>query len=136
MNFLISSYLWLLPIVLTPIIIYLFNRRKFKNIHFSSIKFLNMLNKKKIKKINIINIILILIRTLIVLFFILMMSRPTYKGSNNFSDTNSSILYIVIDNSFSMYNQLENSIKQKISNIQFKLVHLKNIKELNQECIC
>ena len=65
MSFLGPIYLWLLPLVSVPLIIYLLNRRKTKNIYYSTLRFLKYLNKDSIKKINFINNLLLVIRTLI-----------------------------------------------------------------------
>ena len=48
-------------------------------------------SKKSIKKVNLINILLIIIRTLIILFFILMMSRPFYNANYDSSKDISSV---------------------------------------------
>ena len=117
MNFISSLYLWLLPLISLPIIIYLFNRSKYRTILFSSIKFLNQINKKSIKKVNLINILLIIIRTLIILFFILMMSRPFYNANYDSSKDISSVALIGIDNSLSMNNNIDDNINNIISNI-------------------
>ena len=117
MSFITSLYLWLLPLISIPLIIYLFNRNKYKNILFSSIKFLTAINKKSIKKVNLINILLIIIRTLIILFFILMMSRPFYNSNYNASKDISSIALIGIDNSLSMHNTIDSKINNIISEI-------------------
>ena len=118
MNFISSLYLWLLPLISLPIIIYLFNRSKYRTILFSSIKFLNQINKKSIKKVNLINVLLILIRTLIILFFILMMSRPFYNATYNSSKDISSVALIAVDNSLSMHNNID----KNINNIILKIV--------------
>ena len=118
MNFISSLYLWLLPLISLPIIIYLFNRSRYRTILFSSIKFLNQINKKSIKKVNLINLLLILIRTLIILFFILMMSRPFYNATYDSSKDISSVALIAVDNSLSMHNNID----KNINNIILKIV--------------
>ena len=117
MNFLANIYLWLLPLVSIPLIIYLFNRSKYKNYQFSSIKFLIAINKKSIKKINILNILLLIIRTLIILFFIIMMTRPFYSSNFDSSKKSSGYALIVIDNSLSMHQHIDNKLKNTIRKI-------------------
>ena len=72
MSFLSSIYLWLIPLASLPILIHLFFNKKFKVVEFSSIKFLNEIEVDSIRKIKIIEIVLLIIRTLIILFIILM----------------------------------------------------------------
>ena len=170
MFFIESSYLWLFPIAAMPIIIYLFNRKRNLTIDFSSILFLKLLETTSIKKIQIINIVLLIIRTMMIVLFILMLSRPStnssfnvfiilfgfflflinlflpYKKSvakiiisifiaisfiyfgffNNFFNNTSksdnieikdSLIYIVVDNTFSMHNEVNNELKKTLKNI-------------------
>ena len=117
MSFISSIYLWLLPLITVPIIIYLLNRTKHKTVLFSSIKFLELINKKSIKKVNLINILLIIIRTLIILLFILMMSRPFYQKAYESSMDISSVTLIGIDNSISMHKNINSNIDNIILKI-------------------
>ena len=86
-----------------------------KDIHFSSLIFLNKIKDDSIKKINITNILLIIIRTLIVLFFILMMSRPTYNSFYKSTDNIEGSVLIAVDNSISMSKYISN-IKHIVKN--------------------
>jgi len=134
MNFITPFYLWLLPLVSIPLIIYLFNRNKNIRILFSSLFLLNKIKDTTVKKINLINILLLIIRTLIILFFILMLSRPTYSSINDGDISTDSIVVIAVDNSFTMTNLLENKVKKLIHDIlkefnddtYFKIVALDN----------
>ena len=58
-------FVWLIPVI--PTIIFLINRRNYKLVKFSSIKFLTNLKTDKINKIKLINILLLIIRTLILI---------------------------------------------------------------------
>ena len=117
MNFLANIYLWLLPLVSVPLLIYLFNRSNYRNYEYSSIKFLTSINKKSIKKINLLNILLLIIRTLIVLFFIFMMTRPFYNRSFDSKNDADGYALIAIDNSLSMYNNIDTELNKTLTNI-------------------
>ena len=117
MNFLANIYLWLLPLVSVPLLIYLFNRSNDRNYEYSSIKFLTSINKKSIKKINLLNILLLIIRTLIVLFFIFMMTRPFYNRSFDSKNDADGYALIAIDNSLSMYNNIDTELNKTLTNI-------------------
>ena len=117
MNFLANIYLWLLPLVSVPLLIYLFNRSNYRNYEYSSIKFLTSINKKSIKKINLLNILLLIIRTLIVLFFIFMMTRPFYNRSFGSQKDADGYALIAIDNSLSMYNNIDTKLHKTLTNI-------------------
>ena len=110
MSFLSNIFLWLLPLISIPLIIHILNRRKIILVDFSTIRFLNSLKSDSIKKINILQWLLLMLRTLIVLFIILMMSRPILKGyyPRMQIDPSSSLSVILIDDSFSMNGELDN----------------------------
>ena len=79
MDFLSSFYLWLLPLSTLPLIIHLFFNRKYRTIEYSSIEFLKVLKVDSMKKIRIVEILLLILRTLIIIFIILMLSKPTIQ---------------------------------------------------------
>ena len=122
MEFILSSFLWLLPLASIPLIFHLLNNRKFKTISFSSIKLIDSLKTKSIKKLSVINILLLIIRMLIIIFIILSISRPIIKATkaSAIDDPSSLSIVILIDDTFSnMNNYLHNSqidnVREKIS---------------------
>jgi len=116
MNFLGPLYLWLLPLISIPLIIYLLNRKKTKTIYYSTLRFFNIISNEAIKRFNIINNLLLLIRTLIILFFILMLTRPVIS-SNTSNNTGLSSIYLLIDNSYTMHDILNENINIYINKI-------------------
>ena len=103
-DFLSTIYLWLLPLSSLPLLIHLFFNRKYKTIDYSSIEFLKILKVDSMKRIKIVEILLLILRTLIILFIILMLSRPVVQGSfgKAVSSSNPVFCLIAIDDSFSM----------------------------------
>ena len=119
MSFLASIYLWLLPITLIPIIFHFLKKRNYKNIKFSTTRFLFDMKEDSLKRINLINILLLIIRTLIILFLILMISKPVYNySSRNISDGSDTMLLILIDDSYSNYNFINNNLSDIIKQIK------------------
>ena len=112
MDFLSSFYLWLLPLSTLPLIIHLFFNRKYRTIEYSSIEFLKVLKVDSMKKIRIVEILLLILRTLIIIFIILMLSKPTIQGSfaKTISPSNPIFCLIAIDDSFSM-TRSNNTVK-------------------------
>ena len=106
MNFLAPIFLWLIPLVSIPLIIYLFNKNKTRRINFSSLMFLKFIEQESIKKLNFLNILLLLIRMIIILLIIMILSRPIYNSSSNWNDNTNDVAVIVIDDSFSMKHEL------------------------------
>ncbi len=106
-NFLNPAILIGLVAGLIPLIIHLLNRRKVREIQFSSIHFLKQMARKEMRRLKIRQILLLIIRTLIILLIILAFARPTLQGTNGFlGEKTSSEVVVIIDNSLSL-NSLE-----------------------------
>lgn len=105
MQFLNPLFLFGLLAISIPIIIHLFNFRRYKKLEFSSIKYLKqvLLETKKQKKVR--NLLLLLFRILSILFLVLLFSYPYIRkqDSNLLSKAKNSVV-VFIDNSFSMQN--------------------------------
>ena len=111
MSFLTPFFLWLLPLAAIPLIIHLLNRRNLITIDFSTLRFLKLLEKESIRKLQILQILLLFLRTIIILFVVLMITRPVIKGIFNLQDSGESALHtIILDDSFSMKGN-EHTIK-------------------------
>ena len=86
-----------------PILIFLINRRNYRVVKFSSIKYLLNLKTSEINRIKLLNILLLILRTLILIIILIIIMRPhsdDWAISSNSS--NSKIInYIFIDDSFS-----------------------------------
>src|SRR5690554_3436695 len=105
MQFLNPLFLFGILAISIPIIIHLFNFRRYKKLEFSSIKYLKqvLLETKKQKKVR--NLLLLLSRILSILFLVLLFSYPYIQkqDSNLLSKAKNSVV-VFIDNSFSMQN--------------------------------
>ena len=123
MDFIFIQGLWFLPIVSIPIIINIFNNRKFKVLNFSTVRFLESLKSDSIKKINLLNLILLLLRMLIILFLILAISRPTINSKSNALNNDASTrVVILVDDSYSTLNEYTYAEQtKKIGNIINKI---------------
>ena len=118
MTFLASAYLWLLPLISLPLIFHLLKKRNIKNVSFSTLIFFNLIEDSSLKKINLVNILLLIIRTLIILFFILIISKPYLNGiSRDNRDKSNDICVILVDNSYSNKNSLDRNYKSLIKQI-------------------
>ena len=118
MSFLASTFLWLLPLISLPLIFHLLKKRSYKDIKFSTLRFFNILEDSSIKKINLINILLLIIRTLIILFLIIIISKPHLDGtSRNSTNKENDVCVILIDNSYSNKSFINKESKKVISNI-------------------
>lgn len=103
MNFLNPLALFGLIAASIPVIIHLLNLRKLKTVEFSTLRFLKELQKTKIRRLKLKQLLLLLLRTLIIIFAVLALSRPATESTlpfiGSFAQTST---IIIIDNSFSM----------------------------------
>ena len=107
LNYSVFNYLFLLAI---PVIIHLFNFRKYKRIYFSSTYFLKEVNKKNKAKYQIRRWIVLLNRILLTALIIIAFTLPYIKKQNHINEVDKICIYI--DNSFSMQrtDELNNSL--------------------------
>jgi hypothetical protein len=128
MQFLNPLVLFGLIASVIPLIIHLLNLRKVKTIEFSTLKFLNELQKSTIRKLKVKQILLLIIRTLLIIFLIFAFSRPSVKSHlpilGEYSKTS---VVILLDNTFSMdisdefgnrFNQAKGAAKAIINNLK------------------
>ncbi len=102
MQFLNPNMLWALFFALIPLIIHLFNFRRYKTVYFSNVSLLTSINKETKKQSQLKNILLLIVRTLAIIFLVLAFARPYIPNSNTTSQQKQSVVAIYIDNSFSM----------------------------------
>ncbi len=101
-RFINAEYLWLLTLILLPIIIHLFNFKRYKRVYFSNVKFLQQLVVRNRKKTRLQQWLQLLFRILTIVFVVLAFARPYFYKGNQLLQRTSNIINIYIDNSFSM----------------------------------
>ncbi|MBU3698740.1 MAG: VWA domain-containing protein [Candidatus Kapabacteria bacterium] len=86
-----------------PLLLHLLNLRKLRIVEFGSIRFLLELQQKQVRRLKLQQILLLILRTLIIVFAVLALSRPTIETTLPVlsSAARASVL-ILIDNSASM----------------------------------
>lgn len=100
MQFKHPELLYFLFLLIIPILVHLFQLRKFKTEYFTNVKFLKELSVQTRKSSKIKKYLLLASRLLLLLFLILAFAQPFFKAKDSKNATNE--LYIVLDNSFSM----------------------------------
>lgn len=109
MSFLYPSFLFALFAIAVPIIIHLFNFRRYKKVHFSNVSFLQALQQETRKKSRIRQWLILLARILTVASLVLAFSQPYIPGKDqNAGVKGDKAVSIFIDNSFSMETQGNN----------------------------
>jgi len=81
LGFLNGLFLFALGAIVLPVVIHILNRRRLRKIRFSSLEFINELNKRRMSKVNLRRWIVLLLRTLAVVFLVLAFARPTVRSN-------------------------------------------------------
>lgn len=101
MQFTYPTFLWALLTVFIPIIIHLFNFRKYKTVYFSNVRFLQNIKRETKSKSQLRNILILISRILALIFLVLAFAKP-YVPSANEKHTDKHKVVVYVDNSFSM----------------------------------
>lgn len=103
MHFVNPYFLFALFTISIPIIIHLFNFRKFKKIYFTNVRFIKELKQQTQRKSELKHLIVLLLRILSISCLVFAFSQPYIPISKNKMKQNvKNVVSIYIDNSFSM----------------------------------
>ncbi|MGQ7854978.1 vWA domain-containing protein [Pedobacter sp. WC2501] len=102
MNFLYPGFLFALISVAIPVIIHLFNFRKFKKIYFSNVQLLKEVEQQNSSKEKLKNLLILFSRILAIIFLVLAFAQPYIPAHNQKTTALKNIVSIYIDNSYSM----------------------------------
>ena len=102
MVFLYSSFLYALALVAVPIIIHLFNFRKFKTVYFSNVQFLKSVKEKTKSQSQLKHLLILLSRILTIAFIVFAFAQPYLKSEDSDDVAKKHAVSVYIDNSFSM----------------------------------
>jgi hypothetical protein len=108
MKFASPEFLYALFAIAIPILIHLFNFRKFKKIYFSNVEFLKEVQQETQAKSKLKHLLILLSRILAIIFLVLAFAQPFIPSSANDISNQSNLVGIYIDNSFSMESKGEN----------------------------
>lgn len=111
MKFTHPEILYALFLLIIPIIIHLFNFRRFKKVYFSNLNFLKQISQQSKKTSQIRHLLILLTRLFFILFLVLAFAKPYFNDSNSATRKNSEKrIAIFIDNSFSMEQRGRNGV--------------------------
>lgn len=102
MKFLFPTFLFALFTIAIPILIHLFNFRRYKTLYFSNVSFLKEIKKESKKKSIIKQILLLIARILAIIFLVFAFSQPYIPANRDAQKQASQMVAVYIDNSFSM----------------------------------
>lgn len=100
MTFINPALLPALALSALPVLIHLFSRQRRRDIDFSTLKFLKLLERKRMRRVRIAEWLLLALRTLAVFFIALSFTRPALRqDSGVFKGESSTAAYVIVDNS-------------------------------------
>ncbi|MDR1005799.1 MAG: BatA and WFA domain-containing protein [Bacteroidales bacterium] len=108
MKFLYPYFLWGLLAVIIPVLIHLFNLRRFKKIYFTNVSALQQAQISTRKQNKLKNLLLLLVRCLAIIFLALLFAQPYIDNGNQILKEGKTSVLIFVDNSFSMGNAGQN----------------------------
>ncbi|HQZ25829.1 MAG TPA: BatA and WFA domain-containing protein [Flavobacterium sp.] len=100
MQFKHPEILYFLFLLVIPILVHLFQLRRFKKEYFTNVRFLKKLSIQTRKSSKIKKWLLLATRLLLLTFIIIAFAQPFFKAKDTKNSNNE--MYIVLDNSFSM----------------------------------
>jgi hypothetical protein len=104
MHFLYPQFLFALLALGIPIIIHLFNFRRYKKLFFSNVKFLSSVQREHRSRNKLRNLLLLLMRLLALACIIIAFAQPYLPRQNKLINPGKKYVAVYLDNSFSMQN--------------------------------
>jgi|GEM_PF-1608569 len=98
--------LWGAAAAALPVLIHLFGKRKTREVAFSSLRFLQAMQKEHIRTLHLKQLIILILRTLFILLLVLAFAGPRYAPSSARSMANESAV-IILDNSVSSSAEID-----------------------------
>lgn len=124
MSFLYPAFLFALFALAIPVIIHLFNFRKYKTLYFSNVQLLKLIKQESRKKSQLKQLIILVSRILTVASLVFAFSQPYIPFNNRISKASQQIVFIYVDNTFSMKNVNEKG--QILEQAKLKAIEIAN----------
>ena len=124
MSFLYPAFLFALLTLAIPVIIHLFNFRKYKTLYFSNVQLLKIIKQESRKKSRIKQLIILTARLLAIACLVFAFSRPFIPLNDRTSRAAVQVVEVYIDNTFSMKN--ENEQGQLLEQAKAKAIEIAN----------
>jgi hypothetical protein len=107
MKFLFPTFLFALLAIAIPIIIHLFNFRKFKKVYFTNVKFLKEVKQETQSKSKLKHLLVLCSRILAIIFLVFAFAQPFIPSENTSAVIGDKAISVYVDNSFSMMAESE-----------------------------
>jgi hypothetical protein len=102
MQFVNPYFLWALAFIAVPLIVHLFQFRRFKRVYFSNVTFLKSIQQESTNKNKLKHLLILASRILAVTFLVLAFAQPFIPSKSAEFNTGKKYIAVYVDNSFSM----------------------------------
>lgn len=102
MHFLYPAFLFALSSLAIPVLIHLFNFRRYQKVYFSNVQFLKEIREQQSSRRNLKERLILASRLLALLFLVLAFARPYLPGPQAVNAGELKVASVFIDNSYSM----------------------------------
>jgi hypothetical protein len=102
MHFLYPSFLWALSLLAIPVLIHLFNFRRYKKVAFTNVRFIKQITEETTSRSKLKHLLVLLCRMLAVAALVLAFAQPYIPVTNRLPAEPSGLISVYVDNSFSM----------------------------------
>src|SRR5882757_1755887 len=102
MHFLYPAFLFALVSLAIPVIIHLFNFRKYQKVYFSNVQFMKEIQEQQSYRRNLKERLILAARLLALTFLVLAFAKPYIPGQNAVNAGKQQAVSIFVDNSYSM----------------------------------
>jgi sulfur transfer complex TusBCD TusB component (DsrH family) len=116
LQFLSPNWFWALSLIIIPIIVHLFNFRRYKLVYFTNVHLLQEVKKDTQAKSKLKELLILLSRILLITFLVLAFSQPVWVDLDKQEQyKQESDLIIIVDNSFSMSSEGANGVLLEVA---------------------
>ena len=102
MHFLFPEFLFALSALAIPVLIHLFNFRRFKKIYFTNVRFLKEIKQDTQSRSRLKHLLILASRLLAIAFLIFAFAQPYFPASKQLISAGNKLVSVYIDNSYSM----------------------------------
>src|ERR1700709_153658 len=100
MHFLYPAFLFALLSLAIPVLIHLFNFRRYQKVYFSNVQFLKEIQEKQSHRKNLKERLILATRILAITFLVLAFTKPYLPGKNAVNAGKQQAVSIFVDNSY------------------------------------
>jgi hypothetical protein len=115
MSFLYPTFFWALAAIAIPVVIHLFNFRRYKRIAFTNVRFLKEVSEETQSQQKLKHLLVLISRCLAIIFLVAAFAQPYLPGKQVQNIGASSIVGFYLDNSFSMNAETEAGLTLEVA---------------------